>query len=124
MADVLILDDDFDLAKSWQSALTAAGHTVVIARSSDEAIGQLEKITFHAAIVDLMINSDPDGGPDSGIHFLRALRNIEPPWPSLIGVSGYYGSDKGEMAKNLLKVYGVKHILLKPIEPDDLIKLV
>ena len=36
MADILILEDDFDLAKAWQQALEAEGHVVVLARSSED----------------------------------------------------------------------------------------
>ncbi|MEO0772869.1 MAG: response regulator [Pseudomonadota bacterium] len=124
MADVLILDDDFELAKSWQTELKKAGHTAVIAQSSEEAILHIERRTFHTAVVDLMIGSPLGGDPDSGIHFLRALREMDVPQPTLIGVSGYYGSDDGQMARKLLKVYGVHHVLLKPLAPQDLVDLV
>ncbi|MEM7732357.1 MAG: response regulator [Pseudomonadota bacterium] len=124
MASVLILEDDFELAKAWQQALEASGHTATIARSSQEAIEKVKRNRFDAAVVDLMIDTPPDSEPDSGIHFLRTLRNLEMPMPKLIGVSGYYGSDKGEMAANLLKVYGVHKIVLKPFEPAVLIQLI
>ncbi|MEO0372688.1 MAG: response regulator [Pseudomonadota bacterium] len=125
MASILILDDDFELAKSWQDALTKAGHTAVITHTSEDAIEQIKQTTFHKAVVDLMIETGPGEETDSGIHFLRTLREIENiPLPVLIGVSGYYGSDNGEMAKNLLKVYGVQHVLMKPFDPDVLVKLI
>ncbi len=124
MNDILILDDDYDLAKSWEEALTAAGGRVIITHSTKEAIQHVKKRAFRAVIVDLMIDVPIDDEPDSGIHFLRALREVEAPRPKLIGVSGYYGSDKGEMAKTLFTVYGVTHILLKPFEPEALIKLI
>lgn len=123
MYDILILEDDFELAKSWEAALKEEGGMVVIARSSNEALRHLEERQFHTVIVDLMIEA-PEGESDSGVHFLRELHNLEPPLPNLIGVSGYYGSDDGEMAKKLLRVYGVQHVLLKPFDPVDLIKLI
>ncbi|MEM6587812.1 MAG: response regulator [Pseudomonadota bacterium] len=124
MNDILILDDDYDLAKSWEEVLTAAGGDVVITHSSKDAIEHIKQRKFRAVILDLMIGAPLDGEPDSGIHFLRALREEDCAIPKLIGVSGYYGQDDGEMAKNLFNVYGVKHVLLKPFDPQELVKLV
>lgn len=123
MAKILILDDDFELASAWRSALTAAGHSATLSHSTPDALQHMHTNRFDAAVVDLMISVPPGEPPDSGIHFLRAIKQTAP-LPRLIGVSGYYASDKGEMAETVLRVYGVEHVLFKPFEPDQLVALI
>ena len=60
---------------------------------------------------------------DNGLDFLREAIALEP-LPKVIGVTGYSGSDDGAMAKKLLEVYGAQYILMKPFEPQALVKLV
>ena len=122
MAAVLILEDDFELAKSWQSALQDADHTVTLTRSSAEALQHVKAQAFDVVIVDLMLDAPHDQPTASGIHFLRSLKSEEP-LPKMIGVSGYYGSDKGDMAQTVLNVFGVQHFLLKPFDPKSLVDL-
>lgn len=123
MAKILILDDDLELSKTWQTALQAACHEVDLSQHSDEALRLVETTRFNVMVVDLFLDAEITAPPDNAIRFLKELGASRRP-SLIIGVTGYYGSDQGAMAMKLLETYGVNPVLLKPFEPEELVKLI
>ncbi|MEM9756751.1 MAG: response regulator [Pseudomonadota bacterium] len=122
MSRILILDDDFDLTRSWRRALETAGHEVWTTANSAEAIAQLDAGEFDVLIVDLLISQGAE--PDSGVTLLshlarqeRAGRSV----PLAIGVSGLRHSSGDDTGARLFRTYGLRHILPKPVDGATLL---
>ena len=123
MAAVLILDDDFELARIWRQALQDRGHEVEICHSSSEAIALNEARGFDFYIVDLLIKVDDPTLTDSGARFIRALLGRQADTEEakrLLGVSGFKPLGSDDTARNFFSAYGVTEFMLKPFQPSDL----
>ncbi len=78
----LVLDDEFLIALDIQQILENAGASRVICVSNlTDAIAQLERETFNAAVIDMMIDGKPS------IDVAHALTKQRIPFVFLTGVS-------------------------------------
>ncbi len=108
---VLVVDDDADTRDLFFLVLAGAGLRCVPARSITEAMARASVVRFDAVVMDL-------GLPriEHGLTLARWLRQTHDP-PPLTVVTGHQlasGPDKDLFAA----------VLLKPIDPDDLVTTV
>lgn len=117
MAEVLIADDDRELADAWRRALETEGHSVTVVHTGSAALDRLKQKRFDVVITDVVM---PDGGGImvSGMSRLHLERS------SVIAISGYLDDLAGKAKLEFLRNLGVKHILSKPVDLDVLSNLV
>lgn len=112
---VLCIDDDRGFLNSMQSMLESAGCDVEIAAGVDEGLAKFRATRPDLVFVDLMMEE-----ADSGLSFLRAIRDPGPT-PPIYLLSGV-GSDMKSLAD--FTEMGLTDVLQKPIDPVKLIPLV
>jgi DNA-binding NtrC family response regulator len=115
MADVciLVVEDRDSLRRMLDRALTGEGYTVATAASAEAAIEKLQESEFDLVLTDLKL---PDG---SGIDVLQVCRQIDPNMPVVVMTA--YGTV--HTAVEAMK-QGAADFLEKPVEIDDLFRLV
>jgi CheY-like chemotaxis protein len=112
---VLLADDCADTRSAFRILLELWGHEV--REAADGAAALREAATFmpHAALVDLAL----PGGPD-GYEVARRLRRL----PGLGGVCLFALSRLGRPGdREAARQAGYDRVLLKPVEPDELEKM-
>jgi CheY-like chemotaxis protein len=109
---VLIVDDDEFLTETFKLLLEETGFLVETAFSGNQAILKASQRDFDLAILDLKL---PDINGDELSRRLKERNNEM----NVILLSGYH-----EMIENLDETQiGNDEVFLKPISPDELIKL-
>jgi len=111
--NILIIEDDEELASSLAKMLKSEGYDVDIAPNGMEALSRSKKSLYHLAIIDIRL---PDA---NGTDLLSGLRETVPPMRKII-LTGYPDLDNAVKAVNL----GADMYLIKPIEPEGLLKVV
>ena len=123
MANILILDDNFELASEWRAEFRKRGHEVELALTSSEAIALADAYEYDLFIVDLLIRVEGAGIADSGRRLLSHLKQrfgqSRRDLP-VIGVSGFQPIGTGTTVRSVYNVYGVTVVLLKPFTVEDL----
>jgi CheY-like chemotaxis protein len=112
---ILVVDDERDVADSTAMILEASGHSVQIAYSGEEAIELARRGLPQIVFLDIGLK-----GMD-GYRTAAALRQL----PGgeqlrLVAISGY-GDDKARMRS---REAGFDHYLVKPITYDQLTELI
>jgi DNA-binding response OmpR family regulator len=110
-AAALLVDDETSLTENLAEALTAAGHEIVVSRTSGEALAQRRRI--ETAVVDYRL---PDG---SGIELARRLRARDPSIRILF-ISGYIDELRGHLPRDLAG----SETLEKPLKTEQIISWV
>lgn len=110
---ILIVDDDNGVRDSMQKWLEMDGYEVVGAQDAATALGLLEREAFDLALVDIRMP-----GMD-GVELQRRIRQVDHDLPVVI-VTAYASI---ETAVEVLK-RGAMDYLTKPVDPDDLSRLV
>src|SRR5687767_623061 len=108
---VLVVDDDQDTADSCALLLCLNGHDARAAYDGAGALEQLDGWQPAAVLMDIMLP-----GCD-GIELRKRLCREMPQRPRLIAVTGLGTRDDLEQ----VKAAGFDHVLLKPVEPDELL---
>jgi CheY-like chemotaxis protein len=114
---VLIVEDDEDSRQLLATFLEYCGALVTMCHSTESALEDLAEYRPHVIVSDLSLP-----GAD-GLHFIRALRRLEPEAGGdvpAIAVSGY---DK-DFTVAAAKIAGYSGYLVKPVNLDDLVTLV
>ncbi|PYO49588.1 MAG: response regulator [Candidatus Rokuibacteriota bacterium] len=114
---VLIVEDDEDSRQLLATFLEYCGALVTMCHSTESALEDLAEYRPHVIVSDLSLP-----GAD-GLHFIRALRRLEPEAGGdvpAIAVSGY---DK-DFTAAAAKIAGYSGYLVKPVNLDDLVTLV
>ena len=123
VGNILILDDDQNLLKSWKKGLENHGHSVTSALTSSEAIAYFETRTFDLVIADLMISIDGNESLDSGRRLLKFINTQHGTLPTaVLGVTGFKPLGLEGAGRSTFATYGVKEILFKPFELKELIR--
>ncbi len=111
ISQILIIEDEFIIAKDIQLALENVGYTVCIAKSSEKAVNAFMNIDFDCIISDINLNEDIDG-----IDLVQSLLNIK--FTPVIFLTAYDDESFLERAKGtvpfayLLKPFDEKQLLL------------
>ena len=82
MNQILVVEDEPDMAVTYERVLRRAGHRVVTAVSCSEGIRLLESVRPRLVISDLRL---PDG---DGLEIIRAARKLDPA-PPVIAVTAF-----------------------------------
>jgi DNA-binding NtrC family response regulator len=109
LADILIVEDDFDLAEAYNDLLTARGHIVRLTHTVTQSIRQINQKHPDVIILDLSL---PDKSGAALIRYVgeQRLRDIR-----LIIISGH--------AEMLPHTEVADLVLNKPISNDQLLTL-
>jgi len=110
---ILLVDDDETIIAPFQLVLQNAGYHVDSALTGQQALEKTEKADYELAILDIKL-------PDiRGIEVAREIRKQHDDI-RLIIITGY-----SEMADSIETIdVGIDEILIKPIEPDELLRAV
>ena len=116
MSSILVVDDRETERELLATVLGYAGHIVVQASSGEEALGLARSAPPELIIADLMMPGM------NGYQFVRELRS-EPTLASarVVFCTATYDEDE---VHSLAESCGVSHILIKPAEPEEIIRVV
>lgn len=106
MAHILVIDDEEQIRKHFQTLLPHLGHTVCTALNGDEGVQAAKDTRIQLIITDLCM---PGSLSETGL--VRELRRIRPEVPIVV-ISGY---PSGE-ALMACEEIGVTDFLTKPFE--------
>ncbi len=110
---ILIIDDEPNLRRSLGLILQRAGYIITAAANAAEAIHLLQAGAYDLTFLDIKL---PD---QNGIQLLPQLRELYPEMPILI-LTAHATLDTAIEAVRL----GARDYLLKPIDPDNILKRV
>src|SRR5574340_965351 len=112
-AQILVIDDDKVMRDACYQILSRQGYQVEMAPNARQGLALLEKISFDAVLLDLVM-------PDmDGLETLKKIRAIDPESEVII-ITGY---GTIQSAVETIKA-GAFHFLSKPFVPEDLRNLV
>lgn len=110
---ILIVDDDEAIVESFKAILQAAGHRVDAAKTGREAIEKSKAKFYNLALLDIRL-------PDmEGTKLLTEIHETLPKMMKIM-VTGYPSQENAVEAVNL----GADAYLVKPVNPDELVKVV
>ena len=110
---ILLVDDDETITTPFQLILQNAGYQVDIALTGQQALEKLEETDYQVAILDIIL-------PDiKGEEIARKIRKQNDDIRFII-ITGHSEIDDSVEAIDV----GIDDILLKPIEPDELLRTV
>lgn len=111
--NILLIDDEIDLAEMTAYQLKAKGFKVEVASNGQEGLKKLETFTPHLIILDLNM---PVMG---GLEFYERIvdENKKPKFPVLILTARAY-------LDNVLSGLNIEGYITKPFELEDLLKKV
>lgn len=124
MAAILILEDNYDVAASWQRAFLENGHSVDVSLTSSEAVAHVQVRPYDLYIVDLLIKNDEYSSRDSGRKFLQYL-NVDNRHHTytekIIGVTAFRPMKREHPAKSIFSLYNVRNVMFKPFASSELV---
>ena len=110
---ILIVDDEPIVRESIKDWLEDAGYKVDTAESGEEAEKMIGKKDFGVVIMDIRLPGK------TGINVLKDIKSLKPQIKTIIITA--YPTDEFAMEA---KKYGAVDFIVKPINPDDLEKLI
>lgn len=116
MATILIVDDEAANRLLVVTLLQYAGHQVVEAANGDEALRAAREHSPNLIILDLFLPGM------HGTQLLKHLRSEDQTRETKIAL--YTGTRVDGMLEDLMYVYHVEHVIPKPTEPEELIRIV
>ncbi|MEQ8825418.1 MAG: response regulator [Filomicrobium sp.] len=114
MANVLIAEDEEDLALLWRSALEDAGHAVDVVHDGATAVQALQGKTYDVVIVDFVM-------PEKGGLVVSGMARVFQSHPHVILVSGRLPQVSSVDPADIAKQIGVAKVLPKPVDVDRLL---
>ena len=112
-ARILVIDDEESIRKTISMTLQHAGYVVDTAENGKEAIEKSEVNFYNLALIDIRL-------PDmEGTELLSALKDTTPRMVKII-LTGFPGLQNAVTAINK----GVDAYLIKPVNPNELLKVV
>ena len=110
-ARILVVDDEEDLRKLLDAAVSKAGYHVTTAIDGSEAIAKVKSATFDIALLDIQM---PNA---SGIEVLKYLQLNSPRTKSII-LTGYADLKYAMEAKE----FGASDFIRKPYTLEDILR--
>jgi ActR/RegA family two-component response regulator len=114
---ILIVDDQAVYLQSLEFVLSKR-FDVITAKSKEEAISSLEKVSFDIALLDIRL-SENDSTNNDGLRILEWIQ-MHKQGISVFVMSAYSEFSYAETALNL----GAKHFFKKPIDIASLIAII
>ncbi len=114
MANILLVEDDFNFRQALESILSQFDHTITAAETTAEAVARAQEQTF-----DLLISDVRVAGEEDGVEGLRQVRKLQPQIRCII-MTGYSDIDAPLRAASLQ----ADDYLLKPFRMPALIQSV
>jgi CheY-like chemotaxis protein len=111
---VLIVEDRVDCSESTALLLRSCGFHVDVASSCSSAL-----VAAQASAPDVILMDIALQGPDDGYKAAKLLREVLQRNPLLIALTGYGKMSDYERSAD----EGFDHHLVKPVQPETLIKL-
>lgn len=110
---ILLVDDDETLLSTFKNALEMEGYSVETATTGREALDKTKEKKFYLLILDIKL---PDIMGDEVAKTLRE-QNYK---GNIVFITGYPDLQKSIDALDL----GIYEILLKPISPEEILRVV
>ncbi|TFH18286.1 response regulator [Candidatus Bathyarchaeota archaeon] len=107
--NILIVDDDPNVVKTFKMILEGAGYTVDTANNAMDAMRKVSRIHFDLVIVDMNL---PDTLGDELAERLYAINKKL----NIIMITGY-SNYKDQLERNLERI----EVLMKPVNPEELV---
>ena len=108
---ILVVDDDPNVVKTFKMILESSGYTVEAATNAMDAIRKVSRLHFDLVIVDMNL-------PDTlGDELAERLASINDKL-RIIMITGY-SNYKEQLERNL----EIMQVLMKPVNPEELIKV-
>ena len=112
---VLIADDNRDTALTLGILLRSEGIEVRLALGGAEVVTAVREFSPHAVLLDLVM---PDR---NGLEVARDLKaSFADRCPVLIAITG----KRADKARKVAEHSGFRHVVLKPYDPDALLRLI
>ncbi len=115
-ANILLVDDDDQIATIIQKALATFGYTVVRARNGREALAAYDRHSVQLVLTDLIM---PDG---EGMELIMALRKAHPTVKIIAMSGGGHGDPEANL--KVARIIGAMKTLAKPFSVDELQRVV
>ena len=110
---ILVVDDDREILSSFMHILSEGGYGVETAETGHEAIEKCKRGSHDLALLDIKL-------PDmDGTQLLEQLQGIDPKMRTIM-VTGYAGLDAA--LRSL--ILQANAYVQKPVDPDELLKVV
>lgn len=113
---IMVVDDEYLLAKTVQELLEKAGYSVITASSGAQALATLRKTKVDLVLVDILMPSMSGLELVKAIRANRELKDLKLAFLSVVNFSQ-------EQMKNIKKLNILDHIQ-KPFDNEDLIRRV
>lgn len=117
MANILVVDDDQDVAELVALVLRQAGHTSHVAHNVTDAQSVLNEIAIEGAVIDVWL------GVEDGLSLAGIVQDQPRHLPFLIMSGGGPGKTL-EVVTAKADALGAHTVLFKPFDNDELISAV
>ncbi|MBV9234150.1 MAG: response regulator [Candidatus Eremiobacteraeota bacterium] len=114
MATVLVADDSTDARLLVRVVLESRGHTVMEAGDGEDAWVRASQIIPDLIVVDLSLPTL------AGTELIRRVRGD--PNMRRVRVALYTATTANPAIRDFMRIYGVRHIVPKPTEPQALLE--
>ncbi|MGD0328936.1 MAG: response regulator [Nitrososphaeria archaeon] len=110
---ILIVDDDREILRSLKEILESKGYEIDLAETGHSAVEKAKVKYFNLALLDIKL-------PDmEGTDLLAKIHKAKPEMMKIM-ITGYPSLDNAVKALNL----GADAYIMKPVNPDNLLKVV
>jgi CheY-like chemotaxis protein len=116
VASILIVDDEPANRLLVKTVLEHAGHSVCEAADAAEGLRLARDLAPDLTMIDLSLPGT------SGVEFIQALRRD--PQTESLQIALYTGSTVDSPMRDFMRLNGIKHVIPKPCEPQDLINAI
>ncbi len=116
MATILVVDDDSNNRLLLKAILAVDNHAIIEARNGAEGLEMVATDAPDLIIVDLNM-------PDvDGVTFVRSVRANSA--LDKVEIALYTGTMLTSAIEDFMDLYRVKTVIMKPSEPEDVLRLV
>jgi len=110
---ILVVDDDEGIIKTFEIILKGKGYEVETATTAKEGLKSIKRFTFNIVLLDIKL---PD---KDGTEVLKEIKKLKPGIITIM-ITGFADLDNAVECLN----HGANAYLMKPVAPENLIKLV
>jgi CheY-like chemotaxis protein len=111
--NILIVEDDATQGKALEEAFKRSGFSVTLCDTSARALTQVQRLEFHALIIDCMLPKM------NGIDLVEEILNLVPYRPHVFMITGIYKDRK--FIQDATRRTGATHFFIKPLHLEEVI---